>query len=139
MNEIFLSYTSSDRPLARKVADALESLGMSVWWDREIPLGKNFDSVIEERLKAARCVIVLWSADSVRSRWVRAEASSAAARECLIPVRIDRVASPLEFSLILAAELLDWDGNTTHPEFLRLVDAVQEMLRKPPSARAAVT
>jgi hypothetical protein len=138
MNEVFLSYTSSDRPLARKVADALESLGLSVWWDREIPPGKNFDSVIEEQLKAARCVIVLWSADSVQSRWVRAEASSAAARECLIPVRIDKVAIPLEFTLIQAAELLDWDGNTTHPEFVRLVEAVQQMLGKPPAATSEI-
>jgi len=139
MNEIFLSYASSDRPVASRVADALELLGWSVWWDREIPLGKNFDSVIEEQLKAARCVIVLWSAHSVQSRWVRAEASSAAARECLIPARIDKVAIPLEFTLIQAAELQDWDGDKTHPEFLRMVDAVRQMLGKPPAATAEVT
>ncbi|HZN45149.1 MAG TPA: toll/interleukin-1 receptor domain-containing protein, partial [Nitrospiraceae bacterium] len=61
--------------MAKKFADALESRGWSVWWDREIPIGENFDRVIEQELNAARCAVVLWSKESVRSRWVRAEAS----------------------------------------------------------------
>ena len=83
MNDIFLSYASPDRAVAKKFADVLESFGWSVWWDREIPLGTNFDRVIEEELKAARCVVVLWSKESVQSTWVRSEASSAVARHCL--------------------------------------------------------
>src|SRR5438067_2321292 len=108
MNDIFLSYASADRAVAKIFADAIESFGWSVWWDREIPLGENFDRVIEDELKAARCAVVLWSKESVRSRWVRAEASSAAARECLIPVLIDSAPIPLEFNLIQTAELLNW-------------------------------
>ena len=96
MNDIFLSYDSSDRATAQKYADALESLGWSVWWDREIPLGKAFDQVIEEELNGARCVIVLWSKEAVRSRWVKTEAAAAADRECLIPVLIEDVAIPFE-------------------------------------------
>jgi hypothetical protein len=46
MNDIFISYDSADRAIAQKFADALESRGWSVWWDREIPLGKAFDQVI---------------------------------------------------------------------------------------------
>src|SRR5262249_25129875 len=83
--------------------------------------------------KAAGCVVVLWSKESVRSRWVRAEASSAAGRNCLIPVLIDDAQLPLEFTLIQGAELRNWNGDTTHPEFSRLAQAVQEMLRKPAS------
>src|SRR5262245_61063827 len=100
MNDIFLSYDRNARTRAQKFAEALESLGWSVWWDREILLGKSFDQVIEEELNAARCVIVLWSKDSIRSRWVKSEASAAIEREKLVPVFIDRVASPLEFRLI---------------------------------------
>ena len=128
MSDIFISYASSDRETAHKFADALEGLGWSVWWDREIPPGKTFDQVIEEELDSARCVVVLWSKESVRSRWVRTEASAALDRERLVPALIDTVAIPLEFKRIQAATLIDWDGDTANPEFDRLVQAVRQML-----------
>src|ERR687894_3281557 len=115
MNDIFISYDSADRAIAQKFADALESRGWSVWWDREIPLGKAFDQVIEEELNAARCVIVLWSKQSVRSRWVKTEASAAADRECLMPVLIEDVTIPLEFRRIQTAMLHGWSGDREHP------------------------
>ena len=132
MNDIFLSYDSSDRATAQKYADALESLGWSVWWDREIPLGKAFDQVIEEELNGARCVIVLWSKEAVRSRWVKTEAAAAADRECLIPVLIEDVAIPFEFKRIQTAMLMNWRGDATDPEFSPLIQAVRQMLGQPP-------
>ena len=138
MSDLFISYASADRETARKFADALEGLGWSVWWDREIPPGKTFDQVIEEELNSARCVVVLWSKESVRSRWVRTEASAALDRECLVPALIDTVAIPLEFKRIQAATLTDWYGDTADPEFERLVHAVRQMLgQRQPIGRIA--
>ena len=135
MNDIFISYDSEDRAIAHKFADALESRGWSVWWDREIPLGKAFDQVIEEELNAARCVIVLWSKQSVRSRWVKTEAAAAADRECLLPVLIDDVAIPFEFKRIQTAMLMNWQGDPADPEFNRLVQAIEHLLGQTNSAR----
>jgi hypothetical protein len=131
MNDIFISYDSTDRGTAQKYADALESLGWSVWWDREIPLGKAFDQVIEEELNAARCVIVLWSKEAVRSRWVKTEAAAAADRECLIPVLIEDVAIPFEFKRIQTAMLMNWQGDAADPEFHPLIQAVRQLLGQP--------
>ncbi|HEU5284393.1 MAG TPA: toll/interleukin-1 receptor domain-containing protein, partial [Burkholderiales bacterium] len=64
MADIFISYASPDRETARTLAERLGELGHSVWWDRTIPPGRQFDEVIQEALHAARCVIVLWSAQS---------------------------------------------------------------------------
>jgi hypothetical protein len=143
MNDIFISYDSADRSVAQKFADALESCGWSVWWDREIPLGKAFDQVIEEELNAARCVIVLWSNQSVRSRWVKTEAAAAADRDCLLPVLIDDIAIPFEFKRIQTAMLMNWRGDDTDPEFNRLVKAVEQLVRQAadptPSRTAAQT
>lgn len=131
MNDIFISYDSTDRDTAQKYADALESLGWSVWWDREIPLGKAFDQVIEEELNGARCVIVLWSKESVRSRWVKTEAAAAADRESLIPVLIEDVAIPFEFKRIQTAMLMNWQGDAAAPEFAPLIQAVRQLLGQP--------
>jgi TIR domain len=131
MNDIFLSYAGGDRAVAQELADGLEALGWSVWWDREIPFGKSFDQVIEEELNAARCVIVLWTAESIGSRWVKTEAAAAADRNLLIPVLLERVAIPFEFRRIQTAELYDWSGDRTHPDFVRLVESVKRMIGQP--------
>ncbi len=65
MSDIFISYASQDRSRVEPLAKALEEQGWSVWWDRTIPPGKTFDEVIEEAIKAARCVVVLWSKISI--------------------------------------------------------------------------
>ncbi|MGH7806730.1 MAG: toll/interleukin-1 receptor domain-containing protein, partial [Thermodesulfobacteriota bacterium] len=128
MSDIFISYKSSDRERVRVLVEALEGRGWSVWWDREIPPGKTFDQVIEEELNAARCVIVVWSKDSVLSEWVKTEASEAARRGIFVPVLIDDVKIPLEFRRIQAAWLVDWQGKLPHPGFEQLSEAVAGIL-----------
>src|SRR5512145_309482 len=122
MVRIFISYASEDRQSAERLAHVLAENGFAVWWDRKIPLGSSFDQVIEENLAQADCVLVLWTASSVHSRWVRAEASEAAAREVLIPVLMEpELRIPLEFRLLQAANLSDWSGDTQHAEFSTLL------------------
>jgi hypothetical protein len=73
MGEIFLCYKSEDETRAKIITEALVRQGYSVWWDRIIPPGKTYGEVIEEALDPAKCVIVLWSKESVKSDWVKNE------------------------------------------------------------------
>src|SRR6266498_4065508 len=134
MAEIFISYASGNRERARALAQALGARGWSVWWDREIPLGKSFDDVIEKALTEAKCVIVLWSAVSIASEWVRNEASEAKRRGILIPVFIERVDAPLAFRLLNGADLRHWRGDAGDAEFVSLVESVTELLGQTASA-----
>jgi len=96
--DIFLSYDREDRERAAALARLLATEGLSVWWDRNIPPGKSFDTVIEEALTAARCVVVLWSEKSVVSGWVKAEAQEGLRRRILVPAFLDEgVRLPLGF------------------------------------------
>ncbi|MDH3672909.1 MAG: SUMF1/EgtB/PvdO family nonheme iron enzyme [Gammaproteobacteria bacterium] len=124
MSDIFISYASEDRPQAKTLAESLEAQGWSVWWDRIIPAGRTFDDVIEEALDQAKCVIVMWSGQSVASRWVRTEAAEGAEREILVPVLIEDVRIPLAFRRIHAENLSDWDGSDSSPEFQKLVEDI---------------
>ena len=97
MSDVFISYASEDRDRASKLAHALEARGWSVWWDRDIATGQAYDQVIERELARAGCVVVLWSAHSITSEWVKNEATAGSERGVLLPAAIERVATPLEF------------------------------------------
>lgn len=75
MSEIFLSYKREDQATARKLANALESQGWSVWWDPKLRAGECFNDVIEKALKESKAVVVMWSKRSVESVYVRDEAT----------------------------------------------------------------
>ena len=124
MSDIFISYNNKDKDKAKLFATILAQQGWSVFWDKNIPPGKTFDEYIGEQLDAAKCVIVLWSKNSVSSDWVKEEAQRGAARKVLVPIFIEQVAPPLGFGRIEAAELIDWDGNTAEVEFQNLLHAI---------------
>jgi hypothetical protein len=133
MAKIFISYASEDRNRAEELAGALSARGWSVWWDRKIPLGKSYDEVIERALGESSCAIVLWSAVSAASEWVRNEASEAKRRGILVPVFLETIDAPLAFRLLNGADLHDWRPGTPHGEFDQLVERVEELLGKPAS------
>ena len=128
MPSIFLSYSARDRAQAQRVAEALEARGWAVWWDRKIDPGQTFDQTIADALHAAGAVVVLWSAHSVVSEWVREEASEAKRRNVLVPVLLERVDLPLGFTLRQAVDLGGWRGAPDAPEFEQLVTAIARVV-----------
>lgn len=112
MSSIFLSYASRDRERVEPLVRALEEAGLSVWWDRQIETGTEFDRTIEAQLDAAQAVVVVWSRSSVESDWVRTEAEEARQRGILVPVRIDDVTPPLAFRRTQTADLLRWPSDS---------------------------
>ena len=77
MTDIFISYARSTAPQAQAIAESLRALGYGVWRDGELPAHRAYAEVIEERLKAAKAVVVVWSAEAAKSEWVRSEADRA--------------------------------------------------------------
>src|SRR5262249_54295050 len=120
MSDIFISYKREEQPEARKLADALEREGWTVWWDPKLRAGDDFDKIIEAVLNESRCVIVVWSALSVKSDYVRAEASEALEMKKLVPVAIENVSLPFRFKRLHTPKLLNWDGSSESAEFQKL-------------------
>ena len=132
ISDVFISYAAGDESRASELAAALEAKGWTVWWDRHIPPGRTFDEVIEQALTQARCVVVLWSAESVKSRWVRTEASVAADRGTLVPALIEPVAIPLEFRRLQAADLTNWHGDSSDAELQHLIETLDQLIKAGP-------
>ena len=134
--DVFLSYSSSDREAARRFADGLAGEGLTVWWDAALRAGETFDEVIENALKAAKSVIVLWSPRSVTSRWVRAEATLADRRNKLVPVIIEPCDRPIIFELTHTTDLSKWNGAASDAAWRSMVKDVQQLVDRA-SASAA--
>ena len=110
--------------MAKIIAEALQRKGWLVWWDIKIPPGKMFDETIEKALAESKCVVVLWSKESVNSHWVKEEAQEGLKKKILVPVLIDEVDLPFGFKRIQTAELVNWNGMSPNTEFDKLVDSI---------------
>jgi hypothetical protein len=129
MADIFISYANEDRDRAAQLAALLEGEGWSVWWDRRIPAGRTWRSVLEDALDESRCMIVLWSEHSVNSPWVAEEAEEARRlNKTLVPALIQRVEPPMGFRSIQAADLTQWDGSSNAPDGRQLVVDLRSLL-----------
>jgi adenylate cyclase len=113
VGDIFVSYGRSSEGQAQQIAEALRAAGYSVWRDDELPAHRSYGDVIEERLRSAKAVVVVWSAEAVRSQWVRAEADVAREAGTLVQITIDGTLPPLPFNQIQCADLNGWTGDTT--------------------------
>ena len=127
MAAVFLSYDRRDSKRARTIAGSLEKSGHSVWWDLHVRGGAQFGKVIEEALKRADVVVVLWSSNSVESAWVRDEAAVGRDTGRLIPVALDKTEPPLGFRQYQTIDLMGWSGRG-QPEGLRtLLSAIDAL------------
>lgn len=138
-HDIFISYCREERPHARRFAECFAEEGFSVWWDAQLHSGETFDEVIEKELRAAKAVVVLWSPRSVASRWVRAEATLADRDNKLVPIIIEPCNRPIIFELTHAAELHDWNGDTSEASYQTLIRDLRRMVGKTKEAEAAAT
>lgn len=98
MPDIFISYSSRDRPVAERVQSALADAGYDVFWDQDTPAGIDWDSWIRERLHGSACVVVLWTRASIESANVRHEAIVAREAGKLLPVMVDDL-KPSDFPM----------------------------------------
>ena len=130
--EVFVSYARENRALAELLSEGLGADGMKVWWDSDLCGGAEFAAVIEAKLRGAAVVIVLWSADSVRSVFVRDECSRAIRLNKLLPVRIESVELPLGFGQLHTLDLLDWEGDTDDAAFQKLLQDVRQRQHRGP-------
>lgn len=124
MASVFLSYVREDAGKARALAALIERAGHSVWWDRQIKGGAQYSSEIEAALGASEKVVVLWSAKSVQSAWVRDEAAAGRDTGRLVPVHLDATPAPLGFRQFQSIDLSHWNGRANASQVKDLQDAV---------------
>ena len=89
--------------------------------DKEIPL----------EFSGARCVVVLWSENSIDSDWVKWEASQG--RQRLIEVVLDRSEPPPSFGRTALVDFSQWRFGRRFPGFSKLSEGIAARTQRPAS------
>ena len=137
MSDVFISYARSTEAQARQIGEALRALGYGVWRDDELPAHQDYSRVIEERLRGAKAVVVVWSAEAVKSQWVCAEADVAREAGTLVQLNLDAAAPPLPFNRIQCADMRGWSGDLDAPGWRKVAASVADLVGATGGNRAA--
>lgn len=132
MVDIFVSYAREDEDRVRELVSVFEHQGWSVFWDRRIPAGETWRSVIGKALDESLSVVVAWSRFSVTSPWVAEEADDGKRRGVLVPVMLDPVEQPRGFREIQAADLTDWQPGRPSSRLNELCNDIRRLLGDAP-------
>ena len=127
MSDVFVSYARSTERQAHAIADLLRSAGYDVWRDDQLPAHRSYGEVIEERLKAAKAVVVVWSMEAIGSHWVRAEADMAREAGTLVQLTVDGALPPMPFNQIQCADLRGWDGEADSPGWRKVEGSIASL------------
>ena len=131
--DVFLSYAERDTDLAQQIMAALRVTGIPILPARPLEQPPNVKAVARE-LTSAKCLIVLWSDDSVQDESVLAEADYAARRKILVSVVTGTPTLPMRYRDTALAGLTHWGGKPTSTTLMRLTRLVESFLQ--PSGRS---
>jgi hypothetical protein len=109
---IFLSHSSADNELARRISEGLHNAGIGVWLaEAEIRPGESFVAKIAEGLSKSRFVAVIVSKKSHESNWVSQEMNVKlneqvkTGRVCVLPLLAEDCALP---TLLTDSDYIDF-------------------------------
>jgi TIR domain len=72
--DAFISHSSRDAAIARRLERELEQMGLAVWLDdSEIRVGALLREELQASIAGCKALVLLWSANAQPSRWVAAE------------------------------------------------------------------
>jgi adenylate cyclase len=132
MADVFVSYARSDKARVAPLVAAIEASGWTVWWDPAISPGQEFDRQIAAELKIAAAVLVVWTPNSVESRWVRGEAREGAARGILVPVRFEDADLPIDVRALHTTDFDGWGEDAGSPQAQEVLRALSAMVARRP-------
>ena len=132
IKDIFISYARKDLARVEPIVRALEEHGWRPKIDkRDFLPGVTWPDEIRRLLDASRCVLVVWTSESVdlgQHEWVKREVEAGKEKRILVALRLDDVDPPSPFEFIQYADLLGWNGDSSHPEFLKCIEAIKSKI-----------
>jgi len=93
---VFVSYARHDVGYANGLTARLREAGVDAWYDRDLVAGNPWTDELEQQIRRSRAVVVVLTAHSVHSEYVRREILFAQQQgKVVIPLLVDDVELPL--------------------------------------------
>lgn len=124
MIDVFISYSSSDAALARKIASGLRENGLSVWIDNaNDPGGDQLFEEIKKAINDSKVFIPIVSNDSVSTKWLREElVISAGSGKQILPIGFGVTDFPVDIKHL---DFISGDQNDLEKTIFRIVKEVE--------------
>ncbi|WP_338828336.1 toll/interleukin-1 receptor domain-containing protein [Bradyrhizobium sp. 27S5] len=135
---VFLSYTSDDVAIAKRIAESLEAAGIEVWWDKWcIAAGDSFRQKIDKGIGGCTHFLVLLSPQSIKKPWVNQEMDAGLVRklndQCkFLPIRHELPISGLPPLL----SGIHSPSITGDEDLTQLISDIHGLTRRPPRGEA---
>jgi hypothetical protein len=113
MADIFISYSQEHPAHTKALAADLEGRGYTTWWDTSLLPGDKYGKLIEHEIDQAKVIIVIWTAESVGSDWVRAEAKRGHKGNKLVTLYVpgfDLDSIPLPYNVLHCVPVTDGEA-----------------------------
>ncbi len=112
IKDVFISYAHHDAASAQGMITLLRDAGYNVWWDHDLYAGENWEITLAKRIEQSIVVVVLWSPNSVSSKYVLYEAKQAALSGKLVPLTIKDCIIPALYNTIHSLNIYNLKAQT---------------------------
>ncbi len=124
--DVFISYSSANKDLAKRVEADLEAVGLYAWLDdSEIRLGVLLANELQSSINSSRVLVLLWSKLAMESRWVISEILTAFHMgRFIVPCVVDGTQLPFFLNKSVWLDLSKYNKN--------VVDRLRRAVRNAP-------
>ncbi len=142
---VFLSYSSADIECVNELYDAMSqhrtasgALAFDVFQDeKKIDIGEDWKARLRTELRAADCVMLVWSTHSAGSSWALQEATYAAIEDKLTGLLIERNISPPD--LLSNANAVRYFTWSAQERAARIAKVCEQLLDRTRARRGVVS
>lgn len=132
-HDVFISYSSKDKPVGDAVCAGLEAKGIRCWISpRDVLPGENFPDAIIRAIEQSRIMVLIFSSNSNNSPHVIRELTKAVNKGVvIIPFRIEN--APLSRSMEYLIGIPHWLDAITPPleqHIEKLVETIESLLKR---------
>jgi WD40 repeat protein len=131
--DVFISYSSHDKPIADAACAALEAAEVRCWIaPRDVSLGDNYGAAIIEAIESAKIFVLILSGSANTSPQINREVERAVSKGLIvIPVRIEDVTPSRNLEYFISSpHWLDAFPPPREKYFAQLVESVRRLLGK---------